>query len=70
MEPGKVQNALLRHQVEPAVIECALERVRNEVGDQSMISGIYSKAFRAKGIAIGSKRYSEAYRAFASTWLR
>lgn len=35
--PTKVQNALLRHRVGMPVIECALERVQNEVGDQTSI---------------------------------
>jgi regulatory protein len=35
--PTKVQNALLRHHVGMSIIECALERVRNELGNQTTI---------------------------------
>ena len=35
--PIRVQHALLRHHVEMPIVECALERVRNEVGDESII---------------------------------
>jgi regulatory protein len=35
--PAKVQHALLRHHIGVPIVECALERVKNEVGDQPTI---------------------------------
>ena len=46
--PTKVQNALLRHRVGMPVIECAFERMRNEVGDQAIILLEYIQKHSAK----------------------
>ncbi len=46
--PLKVQNALLRHNVEPQTIECALDRVRNEVSDPLILISEYVQKHCAK----------------------
>lgn len=54
--PAKVQNALLRHRIGMPIIECALERVRNEVGDQTAIILDYvQKHFGKKGLPSDQK---------------
>lgn len=54
--PTKVQNALLRHRIGMPIIECTLERVRNEVGDQPIIILEYvQKHFGKKGLPTDPK---------------
>lgn len=53
--PGKVRNSLLRRQIEPAVIEGALDRVRREVGDERALALCIRKYCGNRGLPADSK---------------
>jgi len=48
--PAKIFETLLRRQVDPAIIESALERVRNELGDESIMVEYIRKRCAKRGM--------------------